>query len=81
MNEKILEDDRLFTLSEAQEYLRASRSTILRLVASGEIQAYKVRSTLRFYERDLKRAIKPVNMSVSVDDARNPVELLDIESS
>lgn len=58
MNERIKEGEKLLKLKEAQEYLRVSRSTVLRMIAKGEIKAYKVGGMLRFYERDLKAVIK-----------------------
>lgn len=79
MNEKSVEDEQLLNLKEAQEYLRASRSTILRMIKSKELKAYKVGSTLRFYVRDLKTVVKPKEVVEDVKNARNRVERLDIE--
>jgi excisionase family DNA binding protein len=81
MNEKSVEDEQLYTLKEACEYLRASRSTVMRMIAREELTAYKVGSTLRFYGRDLKSVIRPTKSMVGVEDARNRVALLDTESS
>lgn len=81
MNEKSVEDEQLYTRKEACEYLKASRSTVMRMIASGELQAYKVGSTLRFYGRDLKSVVRPAKSMIGVEGARNRVELLDIESS
>ena len=80
MNE-MRDGERLLTLREAYGYLKVSRSTLLRLVRREEIQAYKVGKLLRFYEKDLKMAVKPKELVVDVNRARNRVELLDIESS
>jgi excisionase family DNA binding protein len=49
----------LLLLKEAQAYLRTSRSTIYRLMASGELQGHKVGSIWRFYKRDLDKVIRP----------------------
>jgi excisionase family DNA binding protein len=73
------EDDKLLTLREAQEYLRASRSTVLRLVERGEIQAHRVGKGLRFYVRDLRMAVKPRSTAIGVYSVRNEEELVDIE--
>ena len=81
MNEKILEGERLLTLREAYGYLKVSRSTLLRLVQREEIQAYKVGKLLRFYEKDLKMAVKPKELILEANRARVWEEPLDIESN
>ena len=43
----------LLTFREAMDFLRVSRSTIYRLMWSGQLQGHKVGNTWRFYERDL----------------------------
>ncbi len=48
------EEDRLLNFREAQEFLRASRSKVYRLVASGELVGHKVGRTWLFYKKDLK---------------------------
>ena len=58
---EMLGDERLLTLKEAYGYLKVSRSTVLRLIKREELKAHKVGNMLRFYERDLKRVIKPKN--------------------
>lgn len=43
----------LLTFREAMDFLRVSRSTIYRLMWSGQLQGHKVGNTWRFYESDL----------------------------
>jgi excisionase family DNA binding protein len=69
--------DELLTLREAYNYLRISRSTILRMRARGEIQAHKVGNGLRFYEKDIKKAVR----AVGVEGASDQVELVDTEGN
>ncbi len=53
----------LLTFKEAMEFLRVSRSTIYRLMWSGQLRGYKVGSTWRFYESDLLAAVaNPLDM-------------------
>jgi excisionase family DNA binding protein len=47
----------LLTFKEAMEFLRVSRSTIYRLMWSGQLRGHKVGSTWRFYEADLLAAV------------------------
>lgn len=47
----------LLTFKEAMEFLRVSRSTIYRLMWSGQLRGHKVGSTWRFYESDLLAAV------------------------
>ena len=44
----------LFTFREAMEWLRVSRSTVYRLMWSGQLIGHKVGSTWRFLEKDLR---------------------------
>jgi excisionase family DNA binding protein len=50
-------DTVLLTFKEAMEFLRVSRSTIYRLMWSGQLRGHKVGSTWRFYEADLLAAV------------------------
>lgn len=50
-------DTVLLTFKEAMEFLRVSRSTIYRLMWSGQLRGHKVGSTWRFYESDLLAAV------------------------
>lgn len=43
----------LLTFKEAMEFLRVSRSTLYRLMWSGQLRGHKVGSTWRFYQQDL----------------------------
>ena len=43
----------LLTFREAMDFLRVSRSTVYRLMWSGQLQGHKVGNTWRFYESDL----------------------------
>jgi excisionase family DNA binding protein len=47
----------LLTFKEAMDFLRVSRSTIYRLMWSGQLCGHKVGSTWRFYEVDLLAAV------------------------
>lgn len=47
----------LLTFKEAMDFLRVSRSTIYRLMWSGQLRGHKVGSTWRFYEQDLLNAV------------------------
>ncbi len=51
------QDTVLLTFKEAMEFLRVSRSTIYRLMWSGQLRGHKVGSTWRFYESDLLAAV------------------------
>ena len=46
-------NETLFTFKEAQTYLRVSRSTLYRLMWSGQLTGHKVGSTWRFYREDI----------------------------
>ncbi len=48
------EEDLLLNFREAQKFLRASRSKVYRLVASGELVGHKVGRTWLFYKKDLR---------------------------
>jgi excisionase family DNA binding protein len=50
-------DTMLLTFKEAMDFLRVSRSTIYRLMWSGQLRGHKVGSTWRFYESDLLSAV------------------------
>lgn len=47
--------DRLLTKAEVQELLGISRATVDRIVASGELEALRIRGQVRFTEDDLRR--------------------------
>ena len=47
----------LMTFKEAMGFLRVSRSTLYRLMWSGQLRGYKVGSAWRFYHQDLLDAV------------------------
>jgi excisionase family DNA binding protein len=54
---QMLEEDILLTFKEAMSYLRVSRSTLYRLMWSGQLTGHKVGSTWRFYRGDLRACV------------------------
>ena len=67
MSERNFEGERLLTFSETLAHLRISKSTLYRFMASGELQGYKVGSTWRFYQKDVKGLVKARNETGKVD--------------
>jgi excisionase family DNA binding protein len=67
---QMYQDDVLLTFKEAMGYLRVSRSTLYRLMWSGQLTGHKVGSTWRFYREDLRacvgREISLANSQVGV---------------
>lgn len=59
-------DTVLLTFKEAMDFLRVSRSTLYRLMWSGQLRGHKVGSTWRFYESDLLDAVASPAMGMSV---------------
>ncbi len=51
------QEDSLLTFKEAMGYLRVSRSTLYRLMWSGQLTGHKVGCTWRFYRDDLRACI------------------------
>lgn len=47
----------ILTFAEAMAYLKVSRSTMYRLMQSGQLPGHKVGSCWRFYQADLQRVI------------------------
>lgn len=62
-------DTVLLTFKEAMDFLRVSRSTLYRLMWSGQLRGHKVGSTWRFYESDLLDAVASPAMGM-VDSER-----------
>lgn len=70
---QMIEDDVLITFREAMTYLRVSRSTLYRLMWSGQLTGHKVGSTWRFYREDLRACVEreipmsmmPTNVAIS----------------
>src|SRR6202163_3286574 len=54
---QMIQDDVLLTFKEAMGYLRVSRSTLYRLMWSGQLTGHKVGSTWRFYRDDLRACV------------------------
>lgn len=54
---QLIQDDTLLTFKEAMGYLRVSRSTLYRLMWSGQLTGHKVGSTWRFYREDLRACV------------------------
>lgn len=54
---QMIQDDVLLTFKEAMIYLRVSRSTLYRLMWSGQLTGHKVGSTWRFYREDLRSCV------------------------
>ncbi len=54
---QVIQDDVLLTFKEAMSYLRVSRSTLYRLMWSGQLSGHKVGSTWRFYREDLRACV------------------------
>ena len=64
---QMIQDDVLLTFKEAMGYLRVSRSTLYRLMWSGQLTGHKVGSTWRFYREDLRACVgREVIMSTVV---------------
>lgn len=57
MNQASITDDVLLTFKEAMGYLRVSRSTLYRLMWSGQLTGHKVGANWRFYREDLRACI------------------------
>jgi excisionase family DNA binding protein len=64
----------LLTFKEAMDFLRVSRSTIYRLMWSGQLRGHKVGSTWRFYEADLLAAVAVPAYTVEPAPARTTRE-------
>src|SRR6266568_8464140 len=65
---QMIHEDVLLTFKEAMSYLRVSRSTLYRLMWSGQLTGHKVGSTWRFYLADLRAYV------ISETDASLDVE-------
>jgi excisionase family DNA binding protein len=68
MNEKSVEDDTLYTLKEACEYLRIGRSTLYRLMANSDLKGHKVGCTWRFYLGELRSFVRGDEMVEEAED-------------
>jgi len=69
---QMIQDDTLLTFKEAMKYLRVSRSTLYRLMGSGQLKGHKVGSTWRFYREDLHACVDYTMLAtVPMDSATN----------
>ncbi|HTK06084.1 MAG TPA: helix-turn-helix domain-containing protein [Ktedonobacteraceae bacterium] len=57
-------DNQILTFKEAMSYLRVSRSTLYRLMWSGQLTGHKVGSAWRFYREDLSASVQMVSIAV-----------------
>jgi excisionase family DNA binding protein len=57
----------LLTFKEAQDYLRVSRSTLYRLMWSGQLTSHKVGSQWRFYFADVQACVRAPSHSCNED--------------
>ena len=55
--EHMAPEETLLTFKEAMGFLRVSRSTLYRLMWSGQLRGHKVGSTWRFYKQDLRSVV------------------------
>lgn len=60
MLDHIVQEETLLTFKEAMSFLRVSRSTLYRLMWSGQLCGHKVGSTWRFYKQDLRSVVASV---------------------
>lgn len=54
----IVTEEPLLTFKEVMTYLKVSRSTIYRLLASGQLPGYKVGTSWRFHPADCRACVK-----------------------
>ena len=57
MHYHIEDEEKLLTMNEAREYLRVSRSTMHRLINSGQLVGRRVSRTWRFQLKDLRKLV------------------------
>ena len=69
-----VQEPALVTFKEAMEFLRVSRSTLYRLMWSGQLRGYKVGSAWRFYHQDLLDAVATPAMQRRSDGQRMAIE-------
>jgi excisionase family DNA binding protein len=68
------DDEKLYTLKEAIEYLGIGRTTMYMIMRTGKIQGYKVGGTWRFFRRDVKSLVTSGLVVLGVDDRENDTE-------
>ena len=69
-----IQEPALLTFKEAMDFLRVSRSTLYRLMWSGQLRGYKVGSAWRFYHQDLFDAVATPATQRRTDGHRVVVE-------
>ncbi len=69
-----IQEPALMTFKEAMDFLRVSRSTLYRLMWSGQLRGYKVGSAWRFYHQDLLDAVATPATQRRIDSQRMAVE-------
>ena len=57
MTIQVIQEDVLFTFKEAMGYLRISRSTLSRLMWSGQLTGHKVGNTWRFSQEAFRACV------------------------
>jgi excisionase family DNA binding protein len=56
-------DDNLISLEKTIEILSVSRSTVYRFIKRKKLKGYNVGKSLRFYEKDVRALIQPINVT------------------
>lgn len=74
MNERIPEDETLFTMKEALAYLNIGRTKMYGLICDGSIEGHKVGSTWRFYLRDLRKLVISGKVTIGTKAVTNKSE-------
>jgi len=54
-----IEPDKIYTTSEAQDFLKVSKSTIKRFLKNGIIKAYKVGGQYRIWGDEILKLVSP----------------------
>ncbi len=76
MLEHLAQEDTLLTFKEAMNFLRVSRSTLYRLMWSGQLCGHKVGSTWRFYKQDLRSVVASAPIAGAVQRVPETVAAL-----
>jgi len=61
-------DDNLISLERTTKMLSVSRSTVYRFMKRNKLKGYKVGKSLRFYEKDVKALIRPIEVARAEND-------------
>ena len=57
-------DDPLLTFAEAMSYLRISRSTLYRLMQTGQLKGHKLGQQWRFWRSELRACVEGGNAQI-----------------